>query len=329
MFRYITTFILLSGLLLANEQEYQLGRGMKLGSLPLYIGGYFSIEYEEGYGNERSLTIDDLAFMVYGGYSNISYLVELEAEDIYKKEYRSRVEYNSQFHIERLYVDYEFNDRYSIRVGKYNSPIGFWNINPINVLRDTTSSPIITDILFPKFTTGVDIRYNLLSNLSKTLHIILQENEDIDTLISSEVYNNFDIDRHYGVALALQYELWSYQFNMGYFEDIDGDSYSYALGSFEYISDEFKILGEVGTQWDSDGSTIPYITYLQYSYNFIENHQAIVRLESYKKIDTIKDSLVVMGYTYRPRPPIAIKGEYQWHSQRLENRLLLSISVLF
>lgn len=31
----------------AEDNSYQLGHGMKLGTLPLYVGGYFSLEYED------------------------------------------------------------------------------------------------------------------------------------------------------------------------------------------------------------------------------------------------------------------------------------------
>jgi len=315
------------------DDNYQLGRGLQLGSSSNYIGGYFSVEYKHAYGKERSLKLDDVAVMLYGSSNeNLSYMLELEADSIYNEVYgdESSEEVQEHLHIERLFMEYEFNENYSLRAGKYNSPIGFWNINPINVLRDTTSSPLITKLLFPKFTTGLDLSYNSLNQSSNTFHIMAQENRDIDSLMNDDVYNNFDLNRHYGLGLSWENKMWSYQLNGGYFETLDGNSYSYALGAFEYTHQNFKLMGEVGTQWDREDSSIPYIAYFQYSQLFSSHQEAILRLESYKsKVDNKDDTFMVFGYTYRPLPPIAIKGEYQWHSIDKENKLLLSLSILF
>lgn len=325
-------FLSLASLLSAEESKYQFGRGIQVGELPLYVGGYFSIEYEHEFNKNRSLKLDDLAVMVYGEYNHFSYMLELEAEDLYSRiigDEASEVA-EDHFHIERLYLNYEFNENYALRVGKYNSPIGLWNRIPINVLRDTSSNPLITTLLFPKFTSGADLLYHTQSEYSVSVDFMLQAGEDIDKLINDDIYNNFDIDRHYGMGISLQNEQWTYQFNTGYFRMISGEPYYYLLGAFEYKHSEFKLQGEVGTQFNKEESTIPYVGYLQYSHTLQEHHEAIVRLESYhdQQSDT-KDSFVVMGYTYRPLYPVAIKGEYQWHSLHNEEKFLLSISVLF
>jgi len=334
LLRYIYITILLSLLTLsqAGENKYQLGKGLQVGSLPLYIGGYFSFEYEHSYGKNRSLTLDDVAVMLYGDYNNFSYMIELEAEDLYNEVYgdEESEEVQDHFHIERFYVDYEFNDRYMLRVGKYNSPIGFWNLNPINVLRDTSSSPTIVEQLFPVFSSGIDLRYTQEKEMSTTIHFIAQENKDIETLINDDIYNNFDVNRHYGAGVTLQNDAMSYQFSAGYFRTLMDDEYYYLLAAFKYQDSSFKLQGEIGTQFSEDESTIPYIAYLQYAKYFQEKHEAIVRVESYhNKIEDRSDNFVVLGYTYRPLYPIALKSEYQWHSYKQENKLLLSISVLF
>ncbi len=331
--KYIYIACLFSFLSLSNANEYQLGKGVQVGSFPLYIGGYTSIEYEHSYGKNRLLTLDDIAVMAYGDYNNFSYLIELEAEDIYEEvlgDEESESDVKDHFHIERLYIDYEFNDRYMLRIGKYNSPIGFWNLIPINVLRDTSSNPIISKSLFPAFSSGIDLRYTLEKEMSSTVHFIAQENKDIETLINEDIYNNFDINRHYGAGLTLQNDAISYQFSAGYFRTIIDEDYYYFLGAFKYQNSSFKLQGEIGTQLNEDESTIPYIAYLQYTKYFKQEHEAIVRVESYhNKIEDRSDSFIVLGYTYRPLYPIALKSEYQWHSYRQENKLLLSISVLF
>jgi len=325
-------FLLFYASLHAEESEYQLGQGMQIDGLPLYLGGYFSIEYEHAYDKKRSLSLDELAIMAYGEQNNFSYLLEFEAANVYNEVFGDETseEINKEIHIERLYVNYDFNENYALKLGKFNSPIGFWNRIPINVLRDTSSNPRITTLLFPRFTTGADLIYQTENSSQVAIDTIIQGGKDLDNALNKEIYNNFDLDSHYGLGISLQKDTWNYQFNIGYFHLTLDQEYYYLMGAAKYEHDDFKLLGALGTQLNEEGTTIPYIGYLQGSYMLKENHQAILRVESYKdNMTDIKDSFAVIGYTYRPLYPIAIKGEYQWHSLHQENKMILSISVLF
>lgn len=324
----ITLYILVSSLLYGGESTYRLGSGIQVGSLPLYAGGYISLAYESKVDEVSELAIDDMALMLYGEEDRVSYLVEMESEDVYR--HSDTISTNTILHIERLYLGYEFDDMYDIKIGKYNSAIGFWNINPINVLRDTTSSPIITDIIFPKFTNGLEVNYHSQGDKEYQISMVIQENRDIDTLMHDDIYNNFNIDRYYGIGVYLQDESWSYRFNGGYFETLDDLSLLYMVAAFSYSDDKSKLIGEIGMQFGEDGIKIPYAGYLQYSYALDQKHEAILRVESYRDLEREKrDSFIVAGYTYRPMAPIALKGEYQWHTIERENRFLISASILF
>lgn len=329
---YFTIFFSLFSFSQADEDRYQLGKGLQVGSLPLYIGGYFSLVYEHIDEKDPSLTLDDIAVMVYGNQSNFSYMLELEAEDLYHEVMgdSENIETEEHFNIERLYLDYEFDDHFMLRMGRYDSPIGFWNLNPINVLRDTSSNPSIVEQLFPVFTSGMMLRYGQEEAMHTTIDFIAQESEDMEKVIRDDVYGNFDLNRHYGVGITLQEDSLSYKVDGGYFRTLVDDGYYYLLTAFKYQENSFKLQGEIGTQFNDTESTIPYIGYLQYSQYFEEKHAIIIRGESYhNKIEDKSDNSIVLGYTYRPLYPIALKGEYQWHSCSEENKLLFSLSVLF
>jgi len=322
-------FFFLSSSLSAKQPDYELGKGLKLGQLPLYLGGYFSAEYENTNENKELSKLNELALMLYGEQDHLSYMIELEAEDIDTSSGNGS-ENATTLHLERFHLNYEFNENYEITMGKFNSIIGIWNQVPINVLRDTSSSPIITEQLFPKFTTGAELRYQSLNEDMFNIHMMLQEGEDLDEAINDEVNNNFDTDRHYGIGASLQHDETLYQFNAGYFQLTTRESYSYLLGAFKYEYTDFKLQGELGAQFSHGEHTIPYMGYLQGSYTFKEQHETIMRIESYdnRNID-MEETFVVFGYTYRPYYSVAIKGEYQWHTIKEENELVLSISALF
>lgn len=65
----------------ANE-EYQLGEGIQLGSLPFYLGGYTSLEYKKMQDYER-YRLDDLALLGYGNYNKFFYMLEVEYKELY------------------------------------------------------------------------------------------------------------------------------------------------------------------------------------------------------------------------------------------------------
>jgi hypothetical protein len=324
--------ILLLLIKLNADDEYKLGQGMQLGSLPMYVGGYFSIDYTKQDDMTR-YRLDDIAFLSYGHYEKFSYMLEAEFKDLYAyiiDEHKdSYTQKNENLFLERLYVDYNHNENYMFRFGKFNSPIGFWNLLPVNVLRDTTSSPISSSILFPVFTTGVNLEYSSFEESQIQVDIVIQRNEGID-----DRYNNYNINKHLGLGITYEKEDYSFKVNGGFFhrhEDaiLESDSY-YLLLSLKYETDRYKLLSEIGSQYGEKDFVTKYAGYVQSSYNFLEKHSAILRIESLDDVaNDMKDTIGVLGYTYRPLYPVALKSEVQLHSYHNENKFLCSLSVLF
>jgi hypothetical protein len=310
------------------EINYELGNGLQMGSLPLYLGGYFSLNYENK-ANNKKYSIDDLSMLGYGSYEKVSYMAEFEFHDLYSQSSigdNTTIKRDTKLHTERLYADYEYNENYTFRAGRYNSSIGFWNLLPINVLRQTTSNPKTQD-LFPNFTTGADIIYASYDNNAFKIDLMLQNNEDIDP-----TYDNYNIDKLYGLGAIYEKYNYSIKFNAGYFQTTNtlNDNLYYFLLSAKYDTDDYEISSEVGRQESKDRITKPYSGYLQGVYHFTPKHSGIIRLETYEdKLQNTSDTFSVFGYTYRPSYPVAIKSEYQVHTLNKENQFLFSVSVLF
>jgi hypothetical protein len=328
--RYLAlVFIFL--LSLQADEEYQLGKGVQVGSLPFYVGGYFSLDYKHTDDIDR-YRIDDLAVLGYGNYEKFSYMAEFEFKEMYVETHKNGVKDSTnsdKLYIERLYVDYNLNENYMFRVGKYNSPIGFWNLLPVNVLRETTSNPMSTSIIFPKFTTGLGSSYMSYGDGELKADVMLQHNNDID-----DEYNNYKIDEHYGFGISYERDDYTLKLNGGYFHNLNNyivqDNLYYFLLSAKYESDKYQILSEVGSQKSKNDYTTDYALYVQGLYRFSEQHIGVIRVESYDdNLNATDDDMLIFGYTYRPLYPIAIKSEYQFHSQSNQNQFLFSFSVLF
>ncbi len=316
---------------LESDEDYTLGKGIKLGSLPFYIGGYFSLDYKQ-LDDIKQYRIDDIAILGYGAYQKTSYLIELEFNDFYSRTYTGGNSYsqkNDKLHIERLYFDYNLDENYMFRLGKYNSPIGFWNLLPINVLRETTSNPISSTTIFPKFTTGLSVNYSSYNTSTLKMNLILQDNKDFDA-----DYNNYKIDKHYAIGSSYERDNYTLKFNAGYFHKTDTpsmyDEFYYVLLSARYETDKYQFLTEFGEQQSKEKIRTNRAGYIQGLYRFTEKHIAILRAESFdNKRSSLRDDFAVLGYTYRPLYPIAIKSEFQLHSKNNLNQVLVSLSVLF
>lgn len=327
LFRFLSVS-LATIIALAHAEPYELGHGYNLND-SLTVGGYISTEFESNTQSD-TFTVDDVAVMAYGNVgSNFSYLAEMEAVGFYHKNFDNGNEGGSQkFHIERLYGDVWLSDAFNFRFGKQITPIGYWNLEPINVLRDTTSNPLYSKLLFPKFLTGIDMNGYL--NSTTRYHLFGQVTHDMD-----EEYINIPNTHFYGLSLEHEFSMeTSFGGSMGEFIALASDERTrFVQGNVKYDNGSFLLSAEAiaaKTDYRSAKSDLTLSAYVQSLYHFSPQHALVGRYEYYDdQHRDYKDHIGVFGYSYRPIYPISIKGEYQWHSQQNENRTLLSFSVLF
>lgn len=320
--------LMIIGLLFSSvvySDEYTFGDGWQVGNSPVTLGGYVSsnyvIEKETSYFN-----IDDIAFLAYGEFDRFDFLAEFEIVDLYKKQTSGPShESRGDLHIERLYGDYFFTENRRLRAGKFNSDIGFWNQMPINVLRDTTSSPRLTYDFFPKLTTGVNYEIRPQQGDISRISITLQHNNDID-----KDYNNFELDRHYSVALDLKKSDILWRLSGGSFRYADTREAFYLLGGLKLERQQWSALIESVIRHDTSNHENSYDLYAQGVWHCKPKHDAILRAEVEKiPLSEERDTSMMVGYTYRPLENVALKAEYEAHEETLLNRWLFSFSVLF
>lgn len=327
MRRLIIVLILL--LLQLHAEEYELGQGLKVPQLPLYIGGYTTVDFLHRADAYNRVRADEIALIGYGDIDRFSYLAEFEMKESYTKEWGKvkNEETDGRISIERLYVDYAISDALDVRVGKFNTPAGYWNHEPINVLRDSASNPYLAYIVYPRYTTGVLFDHADTLHSDTSYSLLLQENEDLD-----DWYNNISVDRHYdgGIEHFLD-DSFSIKANIGYFRTKDDQDFFYGLAAMQYTGEQYKVSAEFGARRSETAWSVPYALYLQGVWHIQEHHDLIGRFEHYK-IDegALRDEQIgIIGYTYRPVYPVALKAEYQAHTYTNENQLHLALSVMF
>ncbi len=308
---------------------YQLGHGLEVNKY-LSIGGYFSSKYENSNGNKKFM-LDDVALLGYGRLgSQLSYLMEFEAREFWVRDFANdKIESNINFHIERAYLNYTYNDYLNVTVGKFITPIGYWNLTPINVLQDTTSSPKYATEIYPKFTTGIKIFGYLPFDDTINYNIFLQKNRDIDPK-----YNNIKTDNYYGVELKKSFDNLILGVSFGEYE-ADEEHRKYLATSFKYTQHNIQLIGEYALVKynqtnDKSQEYNKYAYYIQGRYKLNSKHFIITRYEkSRDSFHDIDEDIKLIGYNYRPIYPISLKCEYQFNNNKDENKLLLSFSMLF
>ena len=314
-----------------RADEYKLGHGLKLND-KLSIGGYFSVDYETG-DQKDQFRLDDVAILAYGSLSsNFSYLTEFEAAPFYVENYTTGTSTtNTEFHYERVYIDYIYSEMFNIRLGKQITPIGYWNLEPINVLRDTSSNPHYSNKMFPKLLTGIDLYGYLDDDNVLKYHIFMQKNKDLD-----EEYINIQNEHFFGFSLEHEF---SSEFSFGgalgnYITTIDDKDIKFVQLDAKYDNYPFLIQSELAYN-DINNKTLDkknyqFAGYTQSVYNFNMQHALISRYEYFDDNEADKvNHIGVFGYSYRPLYSISVKTEYQWNSESELSKSLISFSVLF
>jgi len=324
--KIVLSFVLIASM---HADPYTLGHGVQVGSA-LNIGGYFATEFEKK-GDNKTFTLDDVAIMAYGDINPMfSYMAEFEAVGFYQKNFTNGDESNHrQFHAERVYGDLWLNDAYNIRFGKQITPIGYWNKEPINVLRDMTSNPLYSTLLFPKFITGIDINGYVPSIEGMKYHLFGQKNRDLD-----DEYINIRNTHFFGLALEQEISNdYSYGGSIGDYITLTSQRTRFLQANGKYDNSKWQVLSEVilaKSDYNAGDSDYTFSGYAQGMYRYTSEYGLLGRYEHFNDHHSgSEDNIGIVGFSYRPIYPVSFKGEYQIHSRNDENRALFSFSVLF
>lgn len=323
--------------------SYDFGLGYEVNE-NITAGGYISTKYKNT-NEKEELELDDIAFLLYGDINDrFSFLLELESAGTYIHYLNNgKTEENLDFQIERAYLQYLHNEYLTVRLGKFISPVGLWNLIPIVVFRETSQKPRVTTELFPKFTTGVDI--SVKTNDIKW-NFILQNNDDFD-----KEYNNFHVKEHYAAKVSYNLNQIIYGANIGWFRDdyLGLDSSYYGL-HFKYISSKYNIHSEgykASLKYDTTNNINGFPSrsfskqgvFLQstykYSYKIHATHRYEIFNDEMENLIFSRDKnkfehINLFGINYRLMHNMSLKMEYQISSFKKNDDIgVVSFSVLF
>jgi hypothetical protein len=299
-----------------DENSY----GWNIPGSSVNIGGYLDMSYDEK--REEKFLFNDIAMIFSASEHHWNLLGEVELSHI-SLDGRSDNGSDIDLNVERLQLTYAFNDKQSVRVGRFNSDIGYWNQAPIPILEDTTTVPHSVGNFFPKATTGILLQQNI--NEENSISFTFQDNQDI-----AHQDNSIEINAHTALAYYGIEEDISWRISLGEYKEENHQSARYLGVGSEYEGEEFSLQAELFTQKSDSLEKKPYSGYLQSTWHFEERQDVVVRVESYKDnaLD-VEEQTYLLGYVYRPTSHTALKGEYVYHTKLPLNRFVYSLSVLF
>ncbi len=330
LLRFVGFILLFASLVgwAGENVHYTPGRGLKIHSLSLTLGGYISLSYQKR-DNYEKFELEDIALLGFGRLQDrISYFFELEIDSFYISE-NGRSRTVKKIEVERLYVDFEFHDYLNLRIGRFITPIGLWNPTYISILKWTTSDPFTAEYFFPQFTTGFQIYGNLPRDWRYFL--FAQKNKSI-----SESYNNYV--SKWIVGIEVEKELSdSFQIgaNFGSFGLKRPRERLTFLGfNARYRTIQLELSGEFMYAWEKEDylEDLSYRLsyYVQGVYRIVPKNYAVLRYGYFKdRSDRKNYRILTLGWNFRPTYNFVIKAEYQLREESKWNRFLSSISLLF
>ena len=162
--------------------HYELGHGYSVPSANLTIGGYFTLRWQDPSRKPMRLDAEDTSmFLSWNPGSRTRVFSEIEIGQALTLDRKGLSTRNAEFDLERLYVDYDATDRFTLRFGKFLTPIGHWNLIHASPLVWTTSRPLVTERIFAQQSTGAMV-YGTLP---------LRENE-LDYIAYADDTNDLD-----------------------------------------------------------------------------------------------------------------------------------------
>lgn len=312
------------------------------------LGGYASLHFDALKNQSASLSIQDLSLFLsksLGPRWNL--FTEMEVGNALTIGHRNPNYQDAEFDIERLYADYHARPGITLRLGKFLTPVGQWNLIHADPLVPTVSRPLTTTAAFARHATGAML-YGVVPAARHDLDywLFVDDSETLDPSRRRELAYNTDgaqsmLENRFKWASGarLQYHLLNERLSIGAsylrFALQEPERHYQLTGvDFSWTSHYATLSGEaIYRTSDASGGHKEYGGFIQAQVPMTAHLDLIYRHERYQSaIQPAITRLNTIGVDYRPQPAISLKFEYRGGTG---NRLVApdgwlgSIAVLF
>ncbi|MFI5396094.1 MAG: hypothetical protein ACHQ9S_11220 [Candidatus Binatia bacterium] len=288
---------------------YTPGRGLHVGDTGFTLGGYSNVNLLRDEGHRAALKLDDLSFFVIWDLTPRFHLFsELEFEDLVAVDDHGQGGTNNHvFIVERLHGDVNLSDQINIRLGKFLTPVGRWNVIHAQPLVWTTSRPLATLLPFDPHITGAMLFGSLFADAnSVTYSLFGQFVNQLDSHPEPQ-----QADRSGGARLEYAgSRAWSIGSS---YLSFSSNGHWQHLGGLDALAQRgpVQLMGEAVVEAAPAGLGTQWGFYLQGVAEVLSNFYLVGRFEHFAQRQPRQAAnLVIPGFAYRPAPYLLLKAEY-------------------
>ncbi|HET8694070.1 MAG TPA: hypothetical protein VFM33_05335 [Aquabacterium sp.] len=318
----------------SNEVNYRLGDGFHIPDSNWRLGGYATASHERLQDRVPRTSLDNVSLFVWWeGEGRWKLFSELD----YENPISSRDEHTDDTHrylaLERLYADYAVSDTSTLRIGKFLTPIGRWNLMHATPLVWSTSRPLVTRHVFPTNATGLMFSSTIPMGPDGLEYAIYgsdgsdwRRNPEVDAF-KQALGTHVSLPTWFGHKLGLSYATFEQERSPGERKQLLGFDYLWASRGYELSAEGVYRRSAQGHRWDERGAFIQGVVPLH------EQWFGFARVEAFRQAAIEGTTqLWVLGVNYRYTPAVVFKAE--WLTSRnndigVPTGFLSSVSILF
>lgn len=314
-----------------GDVDYTPGRGLRLGDTGVTLGGYSNLNLTRPEGGPARLGLDDLSlFVTWNLDARVHVFSELEFEDLGEVLDDGRGgSRNHSFTAERVYADFALTDQLNLRVGKFLTPVGRWNVIHAQPLVWTASRPLITELPFDPHVTGAMLFGDLAAARGTlTYSVFGQVTNQLERVPTPQ-----PAQRSAGARLEYANAAdWSV--GASYLAAENHADWRHVTGvDGLWRHGPFEVMGELTIEDAERRAQDQWGLYLQGVVEVLPRVSLVLRYERYERRRARNAiDMVIGGIAYKPWPWLVLKSEYDAADHRAEESppgFRASVAVLF
>jgi hypothetical protein len=314
----------------------EISQGLALGESGLWIGGYVNNTAAVLEDAPNSLSLADVGVLLrYQLTPTISLFNETDLSESLTWTEGAGVQVGSRvLLLERLYADWQPRPDVTLRVGKFLTPFGLWNVVRRAPLTWTVAAPLITESIFPDHITGAAVGFQrTLRGVTVDATAYGQATDELyegasDTVASAAGGGRSSAGASFGPAYV---ELGAS--GVGFQNDSthrwqSGSGADVACTAWgNYLQAEFAYGTHVGA-----GSGAQWGLYVQDALPIVPTVWGVLRYEYFEPAAGPPINGPLVGLAWRPLAWLFLKGDYQFGNHDfddLQRGFMAAVVVFF
>ena len=321
--------------------DYTWGRGLSVSQNHLTIGGYMNASLDHQTAQPTNLTLNNLSlFITLSPIDSIRFFSEIELDNWTSLQKNRRAK--DAFKVERLYVDFLATESLTVRVGKFLTPFGYWNVVHAAPLVWTVTRPLANSYQsFPTHSNGVMLSEALtFGEHSLDMSVYVEDSTHLEP-------RDDKVEFKHAAGARLHLELFE-QLQLGFSylafnkRSVENRAVNHLMGAdMLWKKNNFELQMEVNYRYARDEQGHEMQFYVQGVAPLGGNVFAVARYEHLQGRHEIENEemwkrntahLGVLGLAWKPYTPLIFKAEYRFgdNNERIApSGFFSSVSMLF